>query len=172
MKTRAALPVPTTSMSQISPLLIRGVLVRGLSGTSRVWPGTGWLPAPPPPPTVTLTVRVVVFVRPWLSVTVSVIVLLPLVVYVCVVDTPVPVPPSPKSQAYDATVPGAVSVEPEASTVQVAVGQLVVNDATGATFGFAAWSAARTTVHMVALPEAKRRRGRAARRGAHGRERR
>ena len=79
--------------------------------------------------------RVVVLVRPWLSVTVSVIVLVPLVVYVWVVDTPVPVPPSPKSQAYDAMVPGAVSVEAEPSTVQVAVGQLVVNDATGATFG-------------------------------------
>ena len=99
--------------------------------------------------------RVVVLVRPWLSVTVSEIVLVPLVVYVCVVDTPVAVPPSPKSQAYDATVPGAVSVEPEASTVQVAVGQLVVNDATGATFGLAAWSGRSTTVHMVALPEAK-----------------
>ena len=36
MKTRAALPVPTTSMSQISPLLIRGVLLRGWSGTRRV----------------------------------------------------------------------------------------------------------------------------------------
>ena len=32
---------------------------------------------------------------------------------------PVPVVPSPKSQAYDATEPGAVSLEPEASTVQV-----------------------------------------------------
>ena len=31
--------------------------------------------------------------------------------------------------------PGAVSVEPEASTVQVACGQVAVNDATGATFG-------------------------------------
>ena len=99
--------------------------------------------------------RVVVLVAPWLSVTVSEIVLVPLVVYVCVVDTPVAVPPSPKSQAYDATVPGAVSVEPEASTVQVAVGQLAVNDATGATFGLAVWSGWRTTVHMVALPDAK-----------------
>ena len=47
--------------------------------------------------------------------------------------------------------PGAVSVEPEPSTVQVAVGQLAVNDATGATFGFDVWSAWSTTVHMVAL---------------------
>ena len=31
--------------------------------------------------------------------------------------------------------PGAVSVEAEASTVQVSCGQLAVNDATGATFG-------------------------------------
>jgi hypothetical protein len=69
------------------------------------------------------------------------------------VDTPVAVPPSPKSQAYDATVPGAVSVEPEASTVQVAVGQLVVNDATGATLGDTVWSACSTTVHIVALPD-------------------
>ena len=99
--------------------------------------------------------RVVVLVAPWLSVTVSEIVLVPLVVYVCVVDTPVAVPPSPKSQAYDDTVPGAVSVEPEASTVQVAVGQLAVNDATGATFGLAVRSGWSTTVHMVALPDAK-----------------
>ena len=47
--------------------------------------------------------------------------------------------------------PGAVSVEPEPSTVQVAVGQLTVNEATGATFGFTVWSAWSTTVHMVAL---------------------
>jgi len=38
MKTRW----PTTSMSQISPVLIRGVLVRGVLGTRPVWPGTGW----------------------------------------------------------------------------------------------------------------------------------
>ena len=30
---------PTTSMSQISPLLIRGMSVRGVSGTSAVWLG-------------------------------------------------------------------------------------------------------------------------------------
>ncbi len=69
----------------------------------------------------------------------------------CVVDTPVPVEPSPKSQAYDEIVPGAVSVEPDASTVQVAVGQLTVNEATGATLGLTVWSACRTTVHIVAL---------------------
>ncbi len=40
-KTRAASPVPTTSMSQISPVPIRGVFVRGRSGTSRVCPGPG-----------------------------------------------------------------------------------------------------------------------------------
>ena len=33
---------PTTSMSQISPVLIRGVLVRGVLGTRPVWPGAGW----------------------------------------------------------------------------------------------------------------------------------
>jgi len=32
---------PTTSMSQISPVLIRGVLVRGVLGTRPVWPGAG-----------------------------------------------------------------------------------------------------------------------------------
>jgi hypothetical protein len=32
---------PTTSMSQISPLGIRGVLVRGVLGTRPVWPGAG-----------------------------------------------------------------------------------------------------------------------------------
>jgi len=37
MKTRW----PTTSMSQISPVLIRGVLVRGVLGTRPVWPGAG-----------------------------------------------------------------------------------------------------------------------------------
>ena len=58
---------------------------------------------------------------------------------------------SPKSQAYDAIVPGAVSVEPEPSTVHVACGQFTVNDATGATFGFTVWSACSTTVHIVAL---------------------
>ena len=47
--------------------------------------------------------------------------------------------------------PGAVSVEPDASTVQVACGQLTVNEATGATLGSASWSGASTTVHMVAL---------------------
>src|SRR5918992_1796585 len=62
--------------------------------------------------------------------------------------------PSPKSQAYDATVPGAVSVDPDASTVQVACGQLTVNDATGATLGSELGSGRSTTVHIVALPEA------------------
>lgn len=33
--------LPTISRSQISPSLINGVLVRGTSGTSRVWPGGG-----------------------------------------------------------------------------------------------------------------------------------
>ena len=47
--------------------------------------------------------------------------------------------------------PGAVSEEADASTVHVAWGQLVVNDATGATFGLAVWSAWRTTDHIVAL---------------------
>ena len=71
----------TTSMSQISPVLMRGVLSRGLSGTRRVCPGTGWLPPPPPPPTTGLAVRVAgADTRPWLSVTRSVIVLAPLVV--------------------------------------------------------------------------------------------
>ena len=37
MKTR----LPTTSMSQISPLLIFGMSVRGVSGTSAVCPGPG-----------------------------------------------------------------------------------------------------------------------------------
>ncbi len=68
-------------------------------------------------------------------------------------DTPVPVVPSPKSQAYDAMVPGAVSLEADALTVQVACGQLTVNDASGATFGPDVWSAPRTTVHIVALRE-------------------
>ncbi len=75
MNTRAALPVPTTSMSQISPLLIRGVLVLGLSGTSRVCPrevGGGSV-------TVTLWV-VAVDARPWLSVTTREIVFEPAVV--------------------------------------------------------------------------------------------
>ena len=34
--------LPTTSMSQISPPEMRGVLVRGLTGTRDVWPGRGW----------------------------------------------------------------------------------------------------------------------------------
>ncbi|WP_234040379.1 hypothetical protein [Micromonospora coerulea] len=38
MKTR----LPTTSMSMISPLVILGTSVRGVLGTSRVCPGTGW----------------------------------------------------------------------------------------------------------------------------------
>ena len=41
MKTRASSPLPTTSMSQISPVPIRGVFVRGRSGTNRVCPGPG-----------------------------------------------------------------------------------------------------------------------------------
>ncbi len=66
----------TTSMSQISPLLMRGVLVRGRSGTRRSWPGTGWEPAPPP--TVGLAVRVAgADSRPWSSVTTRVIVVAP-----------------------------------------------------------------------------------------------
>ena len=57
----------TTSMSQISPLLMRGVLVRGLSGTRRVCPSDVAGGA------VGLTVRVVgADASPWLSVTVSV----------------------------------------------------------------------------------------------------
>src|SRR3954447_1760514 len=48
-------------------------------------------------------------------------------------------------------VPGAVSVEVDASTVHVAWGQLVVKAATGATFGSAFGSGRSTTVHMVAL---------------------
>jgi hypothetical protein len=67
------------------------------------------------------------------------------------VVTPVPVAPSPKFQAYDAIVPGAVSLEAEASTVQVACGQLTVKDATGATFGFESGSGVSTTLHIVAL---------------------
>ena len=35
--------LPTTSMSQISPSLISGMLVRGMSGTIRVCPGAGSL---------------------------------------------------------------------------------------------------------------------------------
>ena len=35
--------------------------------------------------------------------------------------------------------------------MHVAVGQVTVNEATGATFGFTVWSAWRTTVHIVAL---------------------
>ena len=59
----------TTSMSQISPVLMRGVLVRGLSGTRRVCPSDVAGGA------VGLTVRVVgADASPWLSVTVSVIV--------------------------------------------------------------------------------------------------
>ena len=50
-------------------------------------------------------------------------------------------------------VPGAVSVEAEPSTVQVAVGQPTVNDATGATFGAEPWSLRSTTVHIVALAD-------------------
>jgi hypothetical protein len=65
--------------------------------------------------------------------------------------TPVAVVPSPKSHAYDATEPGAASLDPEASTVQVAAGQSTVNDATGAAFGAESASGARTTVHIVAL---------------------
>ena len=34
--------LPTTSMSQISPVLIRGMVVSGVSGTSAVWFGFGW----------------------------------------------------------------------------------------------------------------------------------
>ena len=51
--------------------------------------------------------------------------------------------------------PGAVSVEPEASTVQVSCAQLVVNAATGAWLagGGPSSAAFSTTVHMVALPE-------------------
>ena len=52
--------------------------------------------------------------------------------------------------------PGAVSVDPDASTVQVACGQLAVNDATGATFGTDVWSGLSTTVHIVALPSRRR----------------
>src|SRR4051794_30666395 len=33
--------LPTAAMSQISPLGMLGVSARGVSGTSRVWPGTG-----------------------------------------------------------------------------------------------------------------------------------
>ena len=49
------------------------------------------------------------------------------------------------------TQPGAVSVDPVPSTVLVAVGQLVLNEATGATLGAEAPSGSSTTVHMVAL---------------------
>ncbi len=49
--------------------------------------------------------------------------------------------------------PGAVSVEVDASTVQVAWGQLVVNAAVGRTFGLEFWSGFSTTVHIVALPD-------------------
>jgi hypothetical protein len=41
MKTR--LSCGTTSMSQISPVLMTGVFLRGVAGTSDVWPGTGWV---------------------------------------------------------------------------------------------------------------------------------
>ena len=65
-------------MSQISPLLMRGVLVRGRSGTSRLWFG---VPVPGGPATTGLAVRVVgADASPWLSVTTSVIVLAPPVV--------------------------------------------------------------------------------------------
>ena len=76
MKTRAALPVPTTSMSQISPVLMRGVLVRGRSGTRRLCPGAAVRAGG----AVGLAVRVVgADASPWLSVTVSVIVFAPAV---------------------------------------------------------------------------------------------
>ena len=66
----------TTSMSQISPLLIRGVLFRGLSGTRRLCPGTPVGAVT----TVGLAVRVVgAEASPWLSVTTRVIVFAPLV---------------------------------------------------------------------------------------------
>ena len=102
MKTR--LRVGTTSMSQISPLLIRGVLARGLSGARWVCPGRTSppmpVPVPVPPPTVGVAACVTVSeARPWSSVTTREMVLAPLVVYVCVVVSPVPVVPSPKSQA-------------------------------------------------------------------------
>ena len=96
MNTR--LRLGTTSMSKISPLLMIGVLARGLSGTRRVWPG----PGSPGGPVgmVTVTVRVVVVdCSPWSSVTTREMVLVPEVVYVWVVVTPVPLVPSPKSQA-------------------------------------------------------------------------
>ncbi len=73
MKTR--LSDGTTSMSQISPLRMRGVLLRGVSGTSRLW--LGW-PAVGGATTTGFALRVAgAEARPWLSVTTSEMVLVP-----------------------------------------------------------------------------------------------
>ena len=115
------------SMSQISPVLMRGVLCAGRSGTSRLCPRPACSPAPRPPATVTLAVRIAVLVQPDIGDGLVIVFVLRWCVRVVNGYAGAGGPPSPKFQAVGRDGAGGRVGEPDPSIrLHVAVGHLAV----------------------------------------------